>query len=205
MEVARTAARQLRDLYGEEDADELFRSLHFIQSSSYIQNKMARAVMEAHSNSNHSRFVVSFSGTSVTAGHDNYLNQSYPMVFQRVAQPAFRAAGVDLVVRNHAMGNNPAIPSSLCVGSQLGTDSDVVAWEFGMMVASDQRLSWIELWIRNAVSLPKQPAFMMVDPGEGARKPIDDKGTLPTDAREGEPHPYERDFGGLLEHYKVGR
>jgi hypothetical protein len=77
---------------------------------------------------------MSFAGTSVTAGHDNKFEESYPIVMGKVLKPAFDAAKVELVVRNHAMGNNPAIPSALCVGAQLGEDTDVAVWEFGMMV-----------------------------------------------------------------------
>ncbi len=58
----------------------------------------------------------------------------YPLVFGRVLDPVFDAANVEFEVRNHAMGNNPAIPAAFCVGAQLGEDTDVAVWEFGMMV-----------------------------------------------------------------------
>lgn len=92
------------------------------------RRKLARAILTEEP------FVVSFAGTSVTAGHDNLFEESYPMVFARALEPVFEAAGVELTVRNHAMGNNPAIPSAFCVGAQLGEDTDVAVWEFGMMV-----------------------------------------------------------------------
>lgn len=130
--------------------------------------------------------MVSFAGTSVTAGHDNLFEESYPLVFGRALQPVFEAAGIDLVVRNHAMGNNPAIPSAFCVGAQLGEDTDVAVWEFGMMVGGPLMLPHIELWLRNALALPRRPALMFLDPGEGARKP-DSEGKLPTEPRPGTP------------------
>lgn len=49
-------------------------------------------------------------GTSVTAGHDNYFNQSFPVVWGRIMEEAFTAANVSLVMRNHAMGWNPIHP-----------------------------------------------------------------------------------------------
>lgn len=146
--------------------------MHFLNRD-VVRGKILRAVLRQ------SQFVVSFAGTSVTAGHDNFLNQSFPLVFHREANSSFAAAGVDLVVRNHAMGNNPAIPASFCLGSQLGSDTDVAVWEFGMMVGGDSRNGYVELWMRNAIALPKQPALMLLDPGEGARKP-DGDGNLPT-------------------------
>lgn len=166
------AAKAIEQRYGQEDAEELFASMHFLNRD-VVRGKILRAVLRQ------SEFVVSFAGTSVTAGHDNFLNQSFPLVFHREANSSFAAAGVDLVVRNHAMGNNPAIPASFCLGSQLGSDTDVAVWEFGMMVGGDSRNGYVELWMRNAIALPKQPALMLLDPGEGARKP-DGNGNLPT-------------------------
>ena len=54
----------------------------------------------------------------------------------------------------------------------------------------------IELWLRNALGLPRRPALMFLDPGEGARKPNGD-GKLPTEARGGEPSDWGAGgFGG---------
>jgi len=50
-------------------------------------------------------------GTSVTAGHDNFFNQSFPVVWGVEMKEAFEAAGVNLTMRNHAMGWNPIHPS----------------------------------------------------------------------------------------------
>lgn len=36
---------------------------------------------------------MSFAGTSVTAGHDNWFNQSYPLVVESILKDAFNAAG----------------------------------------------------------------------------------------------------------------
>ena len=96
------------------------------------------------------------------------------------------AAGIEFKVRNHAMGNNPVLPASFCVGSQLGADADVVVWEFGMMVGGWEQAAYVEQWLRNGLGSPKQPALMFLDPGEGARKP-DGEGKLPTDPRGGSP------------------
>lgn len=57
-----------------------------------------------------SEFVVGVMGTSVTAGHDNYYNQSFPVVWGRIMEEAFTAANTTLIMRNHAMGWNPIHP-----------------------------------------------------------------------------------------------
>lgn len=50
-------------------------------------------------------FVMVFGGSSVTAGHDNYYNQSYPFVVERRLGFILEALGVDLTVHNIAQGN----------------------------------------------------------------------------------------------------
>ena len=50
---------------------------------------------------NSTSFVIGFSGSSVTAGHDNFLNESYPAVLERNLQPVFSRLGIKLDVRNH--------------------------------------------------------------------------------------------------------
>jgi hypothetical protein len=49
-------------------------------------------------------------GTSVTAGHDNFFVQSFPVVWGKLMEPVFAAAGVNFTMRNHAMGWNPINP-----------------------------------------------------------------------------------------------
>ena len=51
------------------------------------------------------KFVMVFGGSSVTAGHDNFYNQSYPFVVERRLGPLLEYVGVELVVQDIAMGN----------------------------------------------------------------------------------------------------
>lgn len=57
-----------------------------------------RTALAADAGSADRTFTVVFGGTSVTAGHDNAYNLSYPFQFQRMVQCAFAAAGIRLVV-----------------------------------------------------------------------------------------------------------
>lgn len=104
-------------------------------------------------------FVVGFAGSSVTAGHgeliysnhhifgnlsyvtlfcffylffltvDNYFSEAFPQVFHDTLVPLFRTMEVPLVVRNHALGNNPCYPYDACIETHLGDDLDILAWE----------------------------------------------------------------------------
>ena len=48
-------------------------------------------------------FIISFTGSSVTAGHDSPFVNSYPVVLGEVMAPAFSPIGIKLVSRNAAM------------------------------------------------------------------------------------------------------
>lgn len=87
-------------------------------------------------NSNKSKsYVVGFSGSSVTAGHDSFFNEAFPkvkmthlvrrnriilkQVFEDAMRPAIEAMGMHFIVRNHALGNNPCYPYDACIKTHL--------------------------------------------------------------------------------------
>ena len=104
-------------------------------------------------------FLMVFGGSSVTAGHDNYFNQSFPMVFDRRMTPLFDALGIKLIgkeenfcnardildvlsdlfhvhfilqtseVHNIAQGANECYPYDLCYEPMGGHDPDWIQWE----------------------------------------------------------------------------
>eukprot|EP00607_Mallomonas_marina_P003036 CAMPEP_0182435244 /NCGR_PEP_ID=MMETSP1167-20130531/74670_1 /TAXON_ID=2988 /ORGANISM="Mallomonas Sp, Strain CCMP3275" /LENGTH=455 /DNA_ID=CAMNT_0024626085 /DNA_START=277 /DNA_END=1641 /DNA_ORIENTATION=- len=75
------------------------------------------------------QFLMIFGGSSVTAGHDNLYNQSYPMIVKKRMTPIFESLGLKFLVRNIAMGANNCLPYSFCYESMGGADPDVVGWE----------------------------------------------------------------------------
>ena len=74
-------------------------------------------------------YLMIFGGSSVTASHDNYYNQSYPFVFRDRMSNIFSKLGVDLVVRNIALGANDCFPYVFCYESMGGMDPDFINWE----------------------------------------------------------------------------
>jgi hypothetical protein len=83
------------------------------------------------------------------AGHDNYYNQSYPFVFERRTAPIFKALGINLDVRNIAMGANQCFPSDYCYEAQGGSNADWLSWEQSYNCGKDKgifelmaRLAW---------------------------------------------------------------
>ena len=73
-------------------------------------------------------YLAIFGGSSVTAGHDNLYNESYPIVFERKIAPAMEAVGIKVNVRNIAQGANNCYPSNGCYESMGGFDPDFVNW-----------------------------------------------------------------------------
>lgn len=74
-------------------------------------------------------FLMVFGGTSVTAGHDNYFNQSFPVIVKKRLAPIMDALEIPFTVRNIAMGANDCIPYTFCYESMGGFDPDFIGWE----------------------------------------------------------------------------
>ena len=78
-------------------------------------------------------FVLSFAGYSVTVGRGNYYSQSFPFVLQRVIEPLLQdALSVDVQVINAAIGGIPSYPYAFCFEHFLGSDPNVISWDFSM-------------------------------------------------------------------------
>jgi len=86
------------------------------------------------------RFLMTFGGSSVTAGHDNGINVSYPLIVNKRMHAPLAAAGVDLQVHNIAQGANNCLPSNVCYESMGGHDPDFVAWEQSFNCGRDEKI-----------------------------------------------------------------
>jgi hypothetical protein len=93
-----------------------------------IKLRFAEKILSAEG-SEQARYLMVFGGSSVTAGHDNGINVSYPLIVQKRMHAALAAAGVDLQVHNIAQGANGCLPSNMCYESMGGHDPDFVGWE----------------------------------------------------------------------------
>lgn len=75
------------------------------------------------------QFLMIFGGSSVTAGHDNYYNQSYPAIVDKRMGPILTFLGIKFEVHNIAQGANNCIPYSFCYEAMGGLNPDFVNWE----------------------------------------------------------------------------
>ena len=107
-------------------------------------------------------FTMSFGGYSVTVGRGNLFSQSYPFVLESILKSVFQDLTLDLVVRNSAIGGIPSFPYGWCLPNFLGTDSDVVSWDYGMNEGNGAEA--FESYLRQSVtSLKKRPMMIMLD------------------------------------------
>ena len=86
------------------------------------------------------RYLMTFGGSSVTAGHDNGINVSYPLIVDKRMHAALAAAGIDLQVHNIAQGANNCLPSNYCYESMGGHDPDFVGWEQSFNCGRDGKI-----------------------------------------------------------------
>jgi len=121
----------------------------------YIKRKFLKAIITQ------GNFTITTLGTSVSAGHDNFYNESHPFVIQREMEQLLATAGVTLRSLNHAMGNQPVMPMSLCTHTMGDPNTDLYIYEFSMNVGSYGNV-FLEQFMRSAYSHKNQPAVINI-------------------------------------------
>ena len=74
-------------------------------------------------------FIISFTGSAVTAGHDVHISNAYPYYMRQLMNDDFAKLNIYLHVRNVAQGNTLCFPYDPCVRTMAGDDADMVLWE----------------------------------------------------------------------------
>lgn len=111
-EQARTLAAKLRgDIheYWQIDSFPKFKNTMHIPKAQWETYKKKFEYLLSHPNSTKS-FTIAFGGSSVTAGHDNFLAESYPSLVRQQLSPIFSLMGIKLQV----CANVAAICLSVC-------------------------------------------------------------------------------------------
>jgi hypothetical protein len=76
-------------------------------------------------------FVFAAFGSSVSAGHDNFMNQSWPFELERLLKPTFKELGFDFEMRQRAAGGFGEMPYGAgCLESRAGEGVDALSWEW---------------------------------------------------------------------------
>jgi hypothetical protein len=105
---------------------QLFMSLYNVPTSAWdvLKLKLVKKILEKGSN-----FTMVFSGTSVTAGYDNYLQQSYPAIIERRMKPILQAVDINLHVRNFGQAHVECRLLNHCLSIAAAGEADLVGWE----------------------------------------------------------------------------
>jgi hypothetical protein len=126
-----------------------------------LVNKFEHRILVASTSHANVNFTISFTGSSVTAGHDSPFNLSYPVLTGLTMAPAFAPLKINLISRNDAMGNNPCMPYDACVATFSGPNADIVHWEqqFNCYFDNDPRM--VEQFIRQAMLMKSVPIVVI--------------------------------------------
>lgn len=108
-------------------------------------------------------FIIAFGGSSVTAGHDNYLAESYPSLVRKQLTPIFALLGIKLVVQNVAIGNNPCYPYDICMDAHTSGNVDLISWEQSMNCGRDAEP--VENFIRTSAQGNRRPIILLMTSG----------------------------------------
>jgi len=182
-----------------------------------------RILKSATSSFKGEKFVISFMGSSVTAGHDSPFNVSFPVQTGVKMTPAFVPLGIELISRNAAMGNNPCMPYDVCVRAFAGEDADIgerrcfqseiikktiiitktkfiyisVHWEQSYNCMSGHP-DILEQFIRQSVQMPSRPVVVFSDSATSNWKADDCKNPAQV-------HTLSNEERTLIETYTSGR
>ena len=107
-------------------------------------------------------FKIGFGGYSVTTGRGNYFHQSYPLVLEELLANAMKLLGIQLHVRNAAIGGVPSYPYGWCLDIFLGDDVDVHSWDYSMNEPGGVA-GGLEAYIRHGLSLTRRPMLIVKD------------------------------------------
>jgi len=138
----------------------------FMHRSSWemMQYKYMQRLLLAMTTNKPQKFVISFTGSSVTAGHDSHFNKSTPVVTGEFMQSVFEIMNIQLESRNVALGNNPCVPYDVCVKTFAGLDADVVHWEQNYFCDGQ---GIMETFIRQAMAMPSRPIVVFSESNTG--------------------------------------
>jgi len=199
MKVVKKAYRSLEEYYHLDR--KLFKNAVIPPSISgdltVLVDRMKRAMLATSEKDR--KFIMAVTGSSVSAGHDNFGEEAWSILLQDILSPIWHALDVNFDLRNQAVGGRNPNPHTLCLGPMVGHDVDVVLreyqyWGFDagferryILTEETERKIWLdkgprdrvvqaaglEVFLRTAYRLKSQPAvhfiFLQHSEDEGSR------------------------------------
>eukprot|EP00602_Paraphysomonas_sp_CaronLab_P001966 CAMPEP_0185021022 /NCGR_PEP_ID=MMETSP1103-20130426/3684_1 /TAXON_ID=36769 /ORGANISM="Paraphysomonas bandaiensis, Strain Caron Lab Isolate" /LENGTH=466 /DNA_ID=CAMNT_0027552295 /DNA_START=242 /DNA_END=1639 /DNA_ORIENTATION=+ len=127
-----------------------------------LRVKFQSKILQGLLKNNNNELIISWMGSSVTAGHDTPFNLTFTERTGRLMAPAFEAVNIKINSRNVALGNNPCLPYDLCVNAFAGSDADIVHWEqsFNCDAGDFRKKDLFEQFVRQAMKLKSRPVVV---------------------------------------------
>jgi hypothetical protein len=146
----RAAFHQRYDTAEQTADDMLAKAVARFGSLQHTATRLLKAAAAA--DSKNKVFHMGFAGYSVTVGRGNHLEESFPYIVRDLLQPLFLAQldGLQLHVRNAAIGGIPSFPYAFCLSHFLGKHADVVSWDYSMNEQGKSNTAALEAYIRHA-------------------------------------------------------
>jgi len=107
-----------------------------------------------------SSFIISFLGSSVTAGQDIDIKLAYPYIIEEYLRPLFDILGIRYEIRSLGFTNSACMPFNSCVSSLAGYDVDMILSEHSYDCFDE---TMYEQLARQASFLPKKPLIAFVE------------------------------------------
>lgn len=129
--IINSAIRGLEGLWpggkGPEMLSDIMRTIPALDNGAQLQKKLKKRFETKKP------FVFASFGSSVTAGHDNVMNQSWPFELERLLKPTFQNLGFDFEIRQRGAGGYGEMPFGAgCLKSRAGSGVDALSWEWHM-------------------------------------------------------------------------
>jgi len=130
-EILQTSIQKLERMWphvnGKQMLEEIFSTIPSHDDGEALQERLLQKFRD------HGAFVFAAFGSSVSAGHDNIMNQSWPFELERLLKPTFKDLGFDFELRQRSAGGYGEMPFAAgCLANRAGQGVDAFSWEWYM-------------------------------------------------------------------------
>ena len=118
--------------------------LNYLNTQRYPHSDRPTSTSTSTSSSSSSTTIVWVNGGhSSSAGHGNFLRESYSKVMERLLQHIFASINIQFTVRVRGMGDTSSGDEvALCMAQLFGTDADIITWDYGLTDGKQPKQMW---------------------------------------------------------------
>eukprot|EP00521_Asterionellopsis_glacialis_P012300 CAMPEP_0195309100 /NCGR_PEP_ID=MMETSP0707-20130614/38568_1 /TAXON_ID=33640 /ORGANISM="Asterionellopsis glacialis, Strain CCMP134" /LENGTH=709 /DNA_ID=CAMNT_0040373397 /DNA_START=106 /DNA_END=2232 /DNA_ORIENTATION=- len=133
-----------------------------VQTACRMKNKIKGTTTPQEEGVGTGVWKMAFGGYSVTVGRGNKFSQSFPFIMEQILSRPMKLLGLELHVRNAAIGGIPSFPYGWCLKNFWDSDPDVVSWDYAMNEAGGVP-EGLEAYLRHITTLNSHPQLIVKD------------------------------------------